>query len=256
MYGAKGSRRSPPCRSRSAPSGAPARELATRLPVRAVVLLEGPSDAAAVTALAANRGRDLAAEGVFVLSMGGAMNVGRLARLLGPPGLGLRLTGLCDEAERPSLRPRLGAGRCGRATDLRLRGGPGGRTHPRAGRDTGAGTRPNGGRPPSPADLPAPARTAGPHATAADATFPRNVDQVDGRGHGNVAVGHLADLAGICAGPASHADVQTETAPAHSDPPAPNEPKPNAPDAQQRPARPCTASARLFPERRAKRSSS
>ncbi|MBU3866870.1 ATP-dependent endonuclease [Streptomyces sp. 4503] len=31
---------------------------------------------------------------------GGAMSVGRFAHLLGPPGLGLRLTGLCDEAER------------------------------------------------------------------------------------------------------------------------------------------------------------
>ncbi|KUL61175.1 hypothetical protein ADL28_15775 [Streptomyces violaceusniger] len=77
-----------------------ARELATRLPVRAAVLLEGPSDVAAVGALAASRGRNLAAEGVCVLSMGGAMSVGRFARLLGPSGLGLRLTGLCDEAER------------------------------------------------------------------------------------------------------------------------------------------------------------
>ncbi|MFF8035629.1 MULTISPECIES: TOPRIM nucleotidyl transferase/hydrolase domain-containing protein [unclassified Streptomyces] len=80
--------------------GDPARELAARLPVRAAVLLEGLSDAAAVGALAASRGRDLAAEGVCVLPMGGAMNVGRFARLLGPSGLGLRLTGLCDEAER------------------------------------------------------------------------------------------------------------------------------------------------------------
>ncbi|KOV90511.1 TOPRIM nucleotidyl transferase/hydrolase domain-containing protein [Streptomyces sp. NRRL B-3648] len=78
----------------------PARELAARLSVRTAVLLEGPSDAAAVGALAARRGRDLAAEGVCVLSMGGAMNVGRFARLLGPTGLGLRLTGLCDERER------------------------------------------------------------------------------------------------------------------------------------------------------------
>ncbi|MFE7661634.1 TOPRIM nucleotidyl transferase/hydrolase domain-containing protein [Streptomyces celluloflavus] len=78
-----------------------ARELAVQLPVRAVVLLEGLSDAAAVGALAASRGRNLAAEGVCVLSMGGAMSVGRFARLLGPTGLGLRLTGLCDEAERP-----------------------------------------------------------------------------------------------------------------------------------------------------------
>ncbi|MFG2357880.1 TOPRIM nucleotidyl transferase/hydrolase domain-containing protein [Streptomyces sp. NPDC048521] len=77
-----------------------ARELAGRLAVRAVVLLEGPSDVAAVGALAARRGRDLAAEGVCVVSMGGAMNVGRFAGLLGPPGLDLRLTGLCDEGER------------------------------------------------------------------------------------------------------------------------------------------------------------
>ncbi len=82
-------------------AGDPARELAARLSVRAAVLLEGPSDAAAVGALAAGRGRDLAAEGVCVLPMGGAMSVGRFALLLGPAGLGLRLTGLCDEAERP-----------------------------------------------------------------------------------------------------------------------------------------------------------
>ncbi|WP_442785661.1 TOPRIM nucleotidyl transferase/hydrolase domain-containing protein [Actinacidiphila sp. DG2A-62] len=78
------------------------RDLAARLRVRVVVLLEGPSDAAAVDALAARRGRDLAAEGVCVLPIGGAMSVGRYARLLGPAGagLGLRLTGLCDERER------------------------------------------------------------------------------------------------------------------------------------------------------------
>ncbi|MFI2641079.1 TOPRIM nucleotidyl transferase/hydrolase domain-containing protein [Streptomyces sp. NPDC018610] len=81
-------------------SGTSAGELAARLPVRTAVLLEGPSDVAAVEALAARRGRDLEAEGVCVLPMGGAMNAGRFARLLGPPGLGLRLTGLCDEGER------------------------------------------------------------------------------------------------------------------------------------------------------------
>ncbi|WP_432584924.1 TOPRIM nucleotidyl transferase/hydrolase domain-containing protein [Streptomyces sp. HD1123-B1] len=78
----------------------PARELAGRLSVRTAVLLEGLSDAAAVSALAALHGRNLADEGVCVLPMGGAMNIGRFARLLGPPGLGLRLTGLCDEGER------------------------------------------------------------------------------------------------------------------------------------------------------------
>ncbi|MFE4257867.1 TOPRIM nucleotidyl transferase/hydrolase domain-containing protein [Streptomyces sp. NPDC056883] len=77
-----------------------ARELAARLPVRTVVLLEGASDAEAVDALAVRRGRNLAAEGVCVLPMGGAMSVARFAGFLGPRGLGLRLTGLCDEAER------------------------------------------------------------------------------------------------------------------------------------------------------------
>ncbi|RKN45010.1 TOPRIM nucleotidyl transferase/hydrolase domain-containing protein [Streptomyces hoynatensis] len=86
--------------ARAGDAGVAARELAARLPVRVAVLLEGPSDVAAVGALAARRGRDVAAEGVCVLAMGGAMSVGRFAGLLGAPGLGLRLTGLCDEAER------------------------------------------------------------------------------------------------------------------------------------------------------------
>ncbi|MEU2243930.1 TOPRIM nucleotidyl transferase/hydrolase domain-containing protein [Streptomyces sp. NPDC018338] len=81
--------------------GGPAGELAERLGIRTVVLLEGLSDLAAIEALAARRGRDLAAEGVCALSMGGAMNVGRYAALLGPSGLGLRLAGLCDEREQP-----------------------------------------------------------------------------------------------------------------------------------------------------------
>lgn len=80
--------------------GGPASDLAVGLGVRTAVLVEGLSDLAAVEALAARRGRDLAAEGVCVVSMGGAMSVGRYAGLLGPPGLGLRLVGLCDEGEQ------------------------------------------------------------------------------------------------------------------------------------------------------------
>ncbi|MFR0354914.1 TOPRIM nucleotidyl transferase/hydrolase domain-containing protein [Streptomyces sediminimaris] len=90
--------------------GAPARDLAARLDVRAAVLLEGPSDVAAVGALAVRRGRNLADEGVCVLPVGGAMSVGRFVRLLGPPGLGLRLTGLCDERERAHYARALDAG--------------------------------------------------------------------------------------------------------------------------------------------------
>jgi hypothetical protein len=78
-----------------------AEELAGRAGVRAAVLVEGASDLAAVEALAARRGRDLAAEGVCVVPMGGAMSVGRYAGILGPDGLGLRLSGLCDVRERP-----------------------------------------------------------------------------------------------------------------------------------------------------------
>ncbi|MGR4878203.1 TOPRIM nucleotidyl transferase/hydrolase domain-containing protein [Streptomyces sp. LARHCF249] len=87
-------------RAARGPDG-PASGLAVPVGVRTAVLLEGPSDLAAVEALAARRGRDLSAEGVCVVQMGGAMNVGRYARLLGPPGAGLRLAGLCDEREQP-----------------------------------------------------------------------------------------------------------------------------------------------------------
>ncbi|MGK5629506.1 TOPRIM nucleotidyl transferase/hydrolase domain-containing protein [Streptomyces sp. URMC 123] len=80
--------------------GGQASDLATRLGLRTAVLLEGLSDLAAVETLAARRGRDLTAEGVCVVPMGGAMNVGRYAGLLGRPCLGLRLTGLCDEGEQ------------------------------------------------------------------------------------------------------------------------------------------------------------
>ncbi|MGC0421799.1 TOPRIM nucleotidyl transferase/hydrolase domain-containing protein [Embleya sp. AB8] len=81
-------------------SGGPASESAGRLRVRTAVLVEGPSDLAAVETLAVRQGRDLAAEGVCVVPMGGAMSVGRYAALLGPPGLDLRLAGLCDEGEQ------------------------------------------------------------------------------------------------------------------------------------------------------------
>lgn len=85
-------------------AAAVARELARDGPVRTVVLVEGVSDRAAVHALAILLGRDLAAEGVCVLPMGGAMGVGRFLRLLGPRGLGLDLCGLYDEAEEDFFR--------------------------------------------------------------------------------------------------------------------------------------------------------
>ncbi len=44
---------------------------------RTVVLVEGVSDQMAVEALAVRRGRDLGAEGIAVIPMGGSKNIGR-----------------------------------------------------------------------------------------------------------------------------------------------------------------------------------
>jgi hypothetical protein len=65
----------------------------------AVVLVEGESDVAAVQTLAAERGRDLREEGVVVVAMGGATNIGHFLTQYGPGGRDLTLTGLCDQPE-------------------------------------------------------------------------------------------------------------------------------------------------------------
>jgi hypothetical protein len=75
------------------------RELATRVGLRTVVLVEGVSDQIAVEALASRRDRDLESEGVCVVPIGGAMSIGRFLRLFGAHGLDVRLTGLCDTGE-------------------------------------------------------------------------------------------------------------------------------------------------------------
>jgi hypothetical protein len=75
--------------------------------VGTVVLVEGESDKAAVEALARRRGRDLATEGVAVVAMGGATNIGHAVAHYGPDGLGLRIACLCDAGEEAFLRRRL-----------------------------------------------------------------------------------------------------------------------------------------------------
>ena len=69
-----------------------------------VVLVEGTSDEAALAALAARRGRNLEAEGISIVPIGGAHAVGRFLDRFGPRGLGLRLAGLCDSAEEGDFR--------------------------------------------------------------------------------------------------------------------------------------------------------
>ena len=67
--------------------------------LNSVVLVEGPSDAAAVRMLAERLGHDLDAEGVAIVAMGGYGNLGRFLDEYGPAGLDVRLAGLYDAPE-------------------------------------------------------------------------------------------------------------------------------------------------------------
>jgi hypothetical protein len=83
---------------------------------RAVVLVEGISDQRALEALAERRGRDLAAERIFVVPIGGAQAIGRFLDLLGPRGLDVKLAGLSDVREERDFRR--GLERAGLGSDL------------------------------------------------------------------------------------------------------------------------------------------
>ena len=74
---------------------------------RAVVLVEGISDQVAVETLAARRGRDLDAEGVEILPIGGAQAIGKVLARYGPRGLDVTVAGLCDAAEESHFRRAL-----------------------------------------------------------------------------------------------------------------------------------------------------
>lgn len=84
--------------------------------MRAIVLVEGISDRCAVEALAECRGRDLAAEGISVVPIGGAQAIGRFLTRFGPAGLDLTLAGLCDLGEESDFRR--GLERAGLGTSL------------------------------------------------------------------------------------------------------------------------------------------
>jgi hypothetical protein len=88
--------------------------------LRAVVLVEGLSDRVAVEVLARRRGRDLEDEGIRVVAMGGATNIGHYLERYGPPGLGVAVAGLYDSAEERFFRQgleRIGLLRPGTAPD-------------------------------------------------------------------------------------------------------------------------------------------
>ncbi len=84
--------------------------------MRAVVLVEGLSDRFALEALAERRGRNLDAEGVSVVAIGGAQAIGRFLEQFGPQGLDVRLGGLCDAGEEAEFRRALE--RAGFGSDL------------------------------------------------------------------------------------------------------------------------------------------
>jgi hypothetical protein len=92
-------------------AAAAAHALAASVDPQTVVLVEGISDQVALQALAARRGRDLAAAGIAVVPMGGARNLRRFLELFGARGLNLSLAGLCDAGEEGDFRRGLeGAG--------------------------------------------------------------------------------------------------------------------------------------------------
>ena len=83
---------------------------------RAIVLVEGVSDQRALAALAIRRGRNLAAEGVAIVPMGGSKSFGTYLARFGPHGSNLTVAGLYDAGEVDDFRR--GLRRAGLGTDL------------------------------------------------------------------------------------------------------------------------------------------
>ena len=97
----------------AAATEATAAALAKTAGARAVILVEGVSDQIALETLAVRRGRDLGAEGIVVLPVGGIHAVTRFLRQFGPEGEGVRLAGLCDAGEEDILRRGLATAHVG-----------------------------------------------------------------------------------------------------------------------------------------------
>ena len=102
--------------SSGSPVGAASHAPAPGVDLRAVVLVEGTSDKLAVETLAERRGRNLEAEGISIVPIGGAQAIGRFITQFGPQGLDLKLAGLCDAAEERNFQR--GLERAGLGSDL------------------------------------------------------------------------------------------------------------------------------------------
>jgi hypothetical protein len=91
-------------------------EAAEAFLARTVVLVEGVSDRLALETLAVRRGRNLDAEGISIVPIGGATNIGSFLDRFGPQGFDLRLAGLCDATEEGDFQR--GLERAGLGSDL------------------------------------------------------------------------------------------------------------------------------------------
>jgi OLD-like protein len=97
----------------AASTQATARALAKVDNAAAVVLVEGISDQIALETAAVGRGRDLDAERVVIVPIGGAHAIGRFLTRWGLPGTRVRLAGLCDLHEEEIFRRGLVATQVG-----------------------------------------------------------------------------------------------------------------------------------------------
>jgi hypothetical protein len=68
------------------------------------VLVEGVSDQLALETLAERRGRNLGAEGVSIIPIGGAQAIARSLDRVAAKANGVRVAGLCDAGEERSFR--------------------------------------------------------------------------------------------------------------------------------------------------------
>ncbi len=88
----------------------------TAVDPRAVILVEGVSDQRALEALAVRRGRNLDAERIAIVAMGGSKSFGNFLERFGPRGLNLTVAGLYDAGELDDFRR--GLRRAGMGGDL------------------------------------------------------------------------------------------------------------------------------------------
>jgi len=108
-----------------APQAATAIALDKARLAEAVIIVEGICDQIAIETLARRRGRDLGAEGIAVLPIGGAQAITPFLREFGPEGEHLELTGLCDADAAETFRralARTGIGRPRSVEDMAVLG--------------------------------------------------------------------------------------------------------------------------------------